>query len=82
MVRIRPIISNPVLQIMEDKVNYRTEWFNYVKKTRAWLTKAEKKPASHQRAMAEASKGWMQEKAKIERRHKRAQRKRLKEKPE
>ena len=51
--------------------NYRKEWFNWVAKTRKRLS-TKKKPCSHKEAMAKASITWPKEKAKLERRARRA----------
>lgn len=52
-----------------SKPNMRTEWFAHVSRVRAKMTKAAKRPVSHQTAMSEASKTWAVEKAKIEKKH-------------
>ena len=51
--------------------NYRKEWFNWVAKTRKKLS-TKKKPCSHKEAMAKASITWPKEKAKLERKARRA----------
>ena len=49
------------------KPNMRTEWFGHVSRTRARMSKKEKKTVSHQAAMAEDSKTWAKEKEKVQR---------------
>ena len=54
----------------------RKEWFDFVRRTRAKLQRKDKsKKVTHQMAMSEASKTWIKERAKIQRRHKREQKK-------
>ena len=58
----------------------RKEWFDFVRRTRKKLQRQNKgENITHQKAMAEASKGWAKEKEKIQRRMKRAEKKNEKE---
>ena len=57
----------------------RSEWFAWVRKTRAKLSKARKTSVTHREAMQAASAGWPAEKEKLEKRKKRAARKKAKE---
>ena len=68
---------------MPDKISesktMRTEWFAFVRKTRATLSKTRKAPVTHREAMQAASAGWAAEKVKLEKRKKREARKKAKE---
>ena len=62
------------------RTSMRKAWFEYVRKTRAKMSRAQKTQVSHRNAMQEASKTWAEEKVKLERRNKREARKALKAK--
>ena len=64
---------------MENKGSeMRRAWFDYVKKIRVKMARAEKKAVSHREAMIRASLSWADEKAKIVRKRKREARKKAK----
>ena len=50
----------------------RKAWFEYVKKTRARLSRGQKEKCSHRDAMKAASDGWVLEKVKVAKRIARA----------
>lgn len=55
-------IKKPVSNVM------RKAWFDFVRKTRAKMSRGKKEKASHREAMKHASEGWAVEKAKVARR--------------
>ena len=62
-----------------EKLNLQKGWLEWVKKVRQKESRKAKKIISHRVAMDLASKSWPEEKAKQERKLKRAQRKKAKE---
>ena len=61
-----------------ESVSMRRNWFNFVKKIRAKLSRQRKENVSHREAMKEASILWPKEKEKLLRRQKRDAKKRAK----
>ena len=62
-----------------EKLSMRQHWFAHVRKTRAKMSKSQKEKVSHRDAMKSASVSWAEEKAKIERKLKRIEKKKSKE---
>ena len=67
----------PTLEVMMEQKKkkkgseMRKAWFNFVKKTRGKMHRMEKRDVTHREAMKQASLGWADEKAKVERKIKR-----------
>ena len=57
----------------------RKAWFDYVKKTRAKMSRGKKEKCSHREAMKAASQGWVTEKVKVARRLARAKKQKAKQ---
>ena len=66
------------IKMERKKSEMRKAWFDFVKKTRVKMGRAEKRDVSHREAMKHASLGWASEKVKIERKLKREAKKKAK----
>ena len=62
-------MENEQVQIKKPVANkMRKAWFDFVRKTRAKMSRGQKEKASHREAMKQAREGWAVEKAKVTRR--------------
>ena len=64
--------KEPELKKKKTCNEMRKAWFDYVKKTRAKMSRGQKEKCSHREAMKAASQGWTTEKVKVARRIARA----------